>query len=140
VSAATDKLTINLLDRKQAWAEIQSKVFPFLATALQSGRRWVLTIQPETRSLAQNRRYWGRGVLAQVAEKAVIGGRRYSAEAWHEQFKRQFIGVVETPDGRVMGASSKKLTIKEFAEFCERVEAYASTELGVEFENLEPVE
>lgn len=140
MSAASDKLTINLLDRKQAWGAIKSQVFPFLAVVLQSGRGFVMTIQPGKRSAAQNRRYWGRGVLAQVAEKAIVGGRRYSAEAWHEQFKRQFIGVIETPDGRVMGASSAKLTVKEFCEFCERVEAYASTELGVEFENLEPNE
>ena len=67
MSTATDKLTINLLDRKQAWAEIQSKVFPFLATALQSGRRWVLTLRLETRSMAQNRRRL-RGMAGAPAE------------------------------------------------------------------------
>jgi hypothetical protein len=75
-------------------------------------------------------------VLAQVAEQAVVGGKLYSAEAWHEQFKRQFIGVIELPNGEVIGMSSADLDKAEFSEFCSQVEAYAATELGVVFQDL----
>ena len=104
---------------------------------MQAGGRWVLTIKRMTRTKAQNRRYWGRGVLSQIAEQAVVNGRQYDAEVWHEQFKRQFIGVEELPDGSVRGKSSAKLTTAQFSEFCAQVEAYAATSLGVTFYDLD---
>lgn len=86
-----------------------------------------------TRTLKQNARYWGNGVLAQIARKASVNGKRFSAESWHEHFKRLFIGIEEMPDGSVRGKSSKELEIEEFAKFAQQVEAYAVTELGVVF-------
>jgi len=85
----------------------------------------------------KGRRYWGRGVLAQIAEQVVIRGQRFPAEVWHEQLKRQFIGVIELPNGQVIGKSSTELNTAEFSDFCARVEAYAATELGVTFYDLE---
>ena len=93
-----------------------------------------------TRTPAMNRRYWGRGVLSQIAEQATINGNKFSAEAWHEQFKRMFIGVEELPNGQVIGKSSAKLGKKRFCDFCSEVEAYAATELGVFFVDLRPVD
>ena len=133
----SESLEITLHNRQQAWAAIKAQVFPFLKEVLQAGGRWVLTIKRMTRTKAQNRRYWGRGVLSQIAEQAVINGKQYSAEVWHEQFKRQFIGVEELPDGSVIGKSSAKLTTAQFGEFCEQVEAYAATSLGVTFYDLD---
>lgn len=133
----SESLEITLHNRQQAWAAIKAQVFPFLKEVLQAGGRWVLTIKRMTRTKAQNRRYWGRGVLSQIAEQAVINGKQYSAEVWHEQFKRQFIGVEELPDGSVIGKSSAKLTTAQFSEFCAQVEAYAATSLGVTFYDLD---
>lgn len=132
----SESLEIVLHNRQQAWAAIKAQVFPFLAAVLQASGRWVLTIKRMTRTTAQNRRYWGRGVLSQIAEQAVVGGKQFSTEVWHEQFKRQFIGVEELPDGSVRGKSSAKLTTAQFSEFCAQVEAYAATELGVTFYDL----
>lgn len=133
----SERLTIELHNRTQAWAAIKGQLYPFLATVLQSGKRWVLTVGPRKRTKPQNRRYWGKGVLAQIAEQAVVGGRLYSAEVWHEQFKRQFIGVMELPDGSVQGMSSTELSTAEFSDFCTQVEAHAAQELGVTFYELE---
>lgn len=133
----SDTLTIELLNRQQAWADIKEKLFPFLAGKLQAGRRVVIKAGPPVRTKAQNRRYWGNGVLKQIAEQAVVNGRLYGAEVWHEQFKRQFIGVTELPCGQVVGMSSTKLTTAEFRDFCDQVEAYAATELGVTFHDLQ---
>ena len=116
----SESLEITLHNRQQAWAAIKAQVYPFLAAALQAGGRWVLTIKRMTRTKAQNRRYWGNGVLAQIAEQAVVNGRQYDAEVWHEQFKRQFIGVEELPDGSVRGKSSAKLTTAQVSEFARR--------------------
>lgn len=134
----SEKLEIELHSRQQAWAIIKSQLFPFLKRVLQGSGRLVLTVSRRKRTKAQNRRYWGQGVLAQVAAQAVLpGGKQFSAESWHELFKRMFIGVVELPDGSVIGKSSSDLKTDEFSEFCTKVEAYAASELGVTFYDLE---
>lgn len=130
-------LTLELHNRVQAWVVIQKQLYPFLKQWLSGERRLILTCALRKRTPKQNKRYWGKGVLAQIAAQATVGGRLYSAENWHEQFKRQFIGVEELPSGEVIGKSSKDLTTTEFSEFCTQVEAYAATELGVTFYELE---
>ena len=133
----TTGLVIELHNRQQAWVAIKAQVFPFLASCLQAGSVWVLTIGRKKRTIPQNRRYWGNGVLFQIAQQAAPGGKLYPPEIWHEQFKRQFIGVEELPNGEVIGKSSTGLTTTEFADFCAQVEAYAASELGVVFYDLE---
>jgi hypothetical protein len=113
----------------QAWAEAKPQ--------LMAGHKLQLEVKRQKRSTKQNRRYWGNGVLKQIAEQAAPNGRLYDAEIWHEQFKRMFIGVEELPNGQVQGKSSAKLTTTEFSEFCTEVEAYAAQELGVIFYDLE---
>ena len=81
-------LTLELRNRAQAWALITNQLYPFLKQWLSDGRQLVLTCKLRTRTTKQNKRYWSRGVLAQIAEQAVVGGRQFSAEIWHEQFKR----------------------------------------------------
>jgi hypothetical protein len=133
----SETLEITLHNRVQAWADINAQLFPFLKVVLQGGGRWVLTVAKRKRTKPQNRRYWGRGVLAQIAEQATVGGKRFSAETWHEQFKRQFIGVIELPSGEVIGKSSTGLSTAEFCAFSDRVEAFAAVDLGVTFYDLE---
>lgn len=129
-------LTLELHNRQQAWAVIKDQVYPFLTRWLQDGKRLVLTIKLRKRTNPQNARYWGRGVLAQIAEQAVVNGQLFAAATWHEQFKRDFIGVIQLPNGQVVGKSSTDLTTAEFSRFCTEVEAYAATELGVTFYEL----
>lgn len=132
-----DALTLELHNRPQARAIIDAQLHPWVANALQADARYVLTVKRRKRTPPQNRRYWGKGVLAQIAEQATVNGKLFSAETWHEQFKRMFIGVEQLPDGSVIGKSSTGLTTKEFSDFCTQVEAYAATELGVMFYELE---
>lgn len=131
-------LTLELHNRQQAWAVIKAQLYPFLARWLQNSKTLTLTATLKKRTNPQNRRYWGRGVLAQVAEQATSGGKLFEASSWHELFKRKFIGVIELPDGSVVGKSSTGLNTAEFSEFCDQVEAYAATELGVCFVDLQP--
>lgn len=132
----SDKLELQLIDRRQAWKLIQDTLYPFLAGRLNGETPWLLTLTRRKRTGPQNRRYWGQGVLAQIAMQARVGGQQYSAEAWHELAKRRFLGVVELPDGTIVGKSSANLTTLEFSDFCTQVEAWAATELGVMFYEL----
>jgi len=86
------------------------------------------------RSTQANRYY--RAVLQQIEEQAWVEGRQFSADAWHEMFKRQFIGFIDLPGGGVQGQSSTTLNTEEFNIYTQRVEAYAATELGVQFVEL----
>jgi len=103
---------------------------------LMAGHKLQLEVKRQKRSTAQNRRYWGNGVLKQIAEQAAPNGKLYAADIWHEQFKRMFIGVDELPNGQLIGKSSTALTVPEFCDFCKQVEAYAAQELGVIFYDL----
>ena len=103
---------------------------------LNAGRKLSVTAKALKRTSKQNRRYWGNGILAQIAAQAVSGGKLHSAENWHEVFKRMFIGIEELPNGHIQGMSSTKLSTAGFCLFSDQVEAYAVTELGVVFVDL----
>jgi hypothetical protein len=129
-------ITLDLFNPQQAGV-VMKNIWPEVKATLMTGKRLQLSVKGQKRSNPQNRRYWGQGVLAQIAAQAVVNGKQFSAETWHEQFKRMFIGFDELPNGQVIGKSSTKLTKAEFSEFCQQVEAWAATELGVVFYDLE---
>ena len=136
----SESLTIELFNKQQAWAVIKTQLFPFLSNVMQAGGRWVLTVSRMKRTKKQNKRYWGGGVLKQIADQAVVNGKQFSADVWHEFAKRKFLGVIELPDGGVVSVSSTNLTTEEFSDYCSKVEAWAASELGVVFYDLEPKE
>jgi hypothetical protein len=82
------------------------------------------------RNTQQNKLLWA--VLNQIADEAWVGGKQFSAEAWHEFFKRKFIGCNELPNGQTLGISTTTLDIAAFAEYVTQIQAYAGTELGIE--------
>ena len=83
------------------------------------------------RSVEQNKRYWA--LLREISGAAWVQGKQFSDEAWHELFKRQFIGMDELPNGEKAGISTTKLNVHEFGEYMQQVEEYAASQLGVTF-------
>lgn len=94
----------------------------------------------------QNALMWA-GPLKDIAEQAYVNGRTFTAEVWHEHFKREYLpeefdaewckeGYQKwdyTPAGdRVMVGSTTDLTIKGFALYLTQVEADGAN-LGVQF-------
>jgi hypothetical protein len=104
------------------------------AAKADSGKPLSVTVQEHKskRSVEQNRRYWA--ILNDIASRAWIDGRQFSAEAWHAFFVARFIGHEDTPDGRQVGISTTTLTVGEFNDYMTRVEVYAEEELGIELE------
>jgi hypothetical protein len=100
---------------------------------------WLLTFQKleEKRRDVQNRRYWA--IMHEIAEQLKINEQQMTAETWHEWAKRRFIGVREIvlPDGEivVMGMSSTDLSVAEFSDYMQMVEAWA-VDHGVIFNDL----
>lgn len=98
----------------------------------------------QSRKDEANSAMWA-GILQPMAEQAYIGGRRFSAEVWHEHCKREFLPEEAgdatlahyrkwdyLPDGsRVLVGSTTQLTKRGFSEYMAQLEAYAVEELGV---------
>lgn len=103
-------------------------------TLAAQGRPLAVTValHKEKRHAQQNRLYWA--ILREISEQAMVGGKRYTDEMWHEFAKGHFLGMVDLPDGRKIGESTTKLSVGEFADYVTKVQAYAVAELGVIFE------
>lgn len=110
----------------------------------------VIREEKRKRTLDQNALYWA-GPLRDIAEQAWVHGRQYSAEVWHEHFKREFLpdpdwsacdhshikdGFAKwarTPNGtNVLIGSTTGLTLRGMAVYLEQVYAYGAS-LGVQF-------
>lgn len=101
----------------------------------------------DSRTKEQNSLMWVR--LNEIANQAYIGGKRFSADTWHEYLKREFLpeepGPTKSarngyrkwdllPNGdRVLVGSTTGLTKYGFTEYLEQIMAYAASELGVMF-------
>ena len=80
------------------------------------------------RSNPQNRLYWL--VLNEIAANGWVDGKRFSAEAWHYHFRKEFIGMEDGPNGASVPISTTTLNVSEFSEYLEKVMAYAAQEIG----------
>lgn len=120
---------------KQGYAHAQA--------ILANGRpvRVLVEEQEDDRSLQQNRFYWGP-CLREISEQASIAGQRYTIDAWHELFKRQFLGY-EIVKVKVAGRkkptiirrlrSTAKLKVKPMSKYLDELQAFAAAEFGVRF-------
>lgn len=99
----------------------------------ESGKPLAVTVaeHKDKRHAQQNRLYWA--LLRQISEQAMIGGKRFSDECWHEYYKRTFLGLVDLPNGQQAGESTTKLSVSEFADYVNKVTAHAASDLGVIF-------
>lgn len=106
----------------------------------------LLREQVKARKPDQNAAMWS-GPLADIAEQAYVEGRTYSAEVWHEYYKRLYLPEEYDPevckDGyrkwdytpigeRVLVGSTTGLTIKGFSMYLNLVEADGAN-MGVLF-------
>ncbi len=100
----------------------------------------VIREEVKPRKPDQNSAYWA-GPLRDIAEQAWVAGQTYSAEVWHEHFKRQYLPEDDDPDlavlakegyrkwgylptgERVLVGSTTQLTVKGFAIYLTKVEA-----------------
>lgn len=99
--------------------------------------RVIVTADERKRNVQQNRLYWG-AVLKQVSEQAWVNGRQFDKDTWHEFYARKF-GVcdeITLPDGEIVikRKSTSDMTVAEFSQYINQVQADASAELGVEFD------
>jgi hypothetical protein len=123
-----EKLTLILANRQQAWADMQTRLHPFLKEMLQANKRLVMTVCEETRSLEQNRKCWA--MLSEVSEQVNWHGQHLSAEDWKHVFTASLKKQRAVPgiDGGfvVLGQSTSKMTIAEMSELIELMHAFGA--------------
>ena len=102
------------------------------ATQAKLGRSLVVTIEHSElpRTERQLRRYWK--LLRFIAANAVVDGVRYSAEHWDEHYKRELVGLDD--DGN--GLPTSDYSVGEFNDYMRHIEAHATGELRVDFEEM----
>lgn len=102
-----------------------------------AGKPLAVEVRPykDKRTIEQNKKL--HAMIRDIAEQAWVSGRQHNEEEWKEYIRRRFIGVEDfhLPNGcRIeRGISTTSLDIEEFAKLITMVEAWAVTDLGVEF-------
>ena len=123
----SERLTLQLHEPAQAHKAFDY-AWRWAKAMLMAGHRLTLTLAPEKRSDAQNRRLWA--MLRDISQQVVWHGEKLSDEEWKHVFtaglKRQ--KVVPGLDGGfvVLGQSTSRMTKPEMAELQELMEAFGA--------------
>ena len=99
--------------------------------------RVIVTQDEKKRNELQNARYW-KAIVTPIAQHAWVGGRQFDKKVWHEMLADTFGVMIEIPlpNGKVVvrRKSTTEMGVGEFSEYMQKCEAYAATELGIEFD------
>lgn len=117
---------------------LMTTIYNNLGVWLESNAELEVCIRPynSKRSIEQNRRLWA--IYGELADKAWVNGRRYSAETWHEYCKGMFLGyeLKAMPDGAELKTpiSTTKLNTAEMTDYQNRLQAWAAGNFGLIWE------
>lgn len=139
--------TIRLVGPQQA--HIAVALIPNLPIDPDKPLEIVIREEKKVRGMDANARMWA-GPLRDIAEQAWVTGRQFSAEAWHELFKREYLPEDDDPElpelakegyrkwdidpggNRILVGSTTQLLKKGFARYLIQIEAFGAN-LGVHF-------
>lgn len=114
---------------------LMTTIYNNLGVWLESNAELEVCIRPynSKRSIEQNRRLWA--IYGELADKAWVNGRRYSAETWHEYCKGMFLGfeLKAMPDGSELKTpiSTTKLNVAEMTEYQNNIQSWAANEFKI---------
>ncbi len=117
---------------------LMTTIYNNLGAWLESNAELEVCIRPynSKRSIEQNRRLWK--IYGELADKAWVNGRRYSAETWHEYCKGYFLGyeLKAMPDGSELKTpiSTTTLNTAEMTDYQNRLQAWAAGNFGLIWE------
>lgn len=117
---------------------LMTTIYNNLGAWLEANAELEVCIRPynSKRSIEQNRRLWK--IYGELADKAWVNGRRYSAETWHEYCKGYFLGfeLKAMPDGTELKTpiSTTTLNTAEMTDYQNRLQAWAAGNFGLIWE------
>ena len=122
----------------QAHKVLTMTVWPLVKSLTFAGRRVVVEVREETRSVAQNARLWA--MLEDIARQVDWYGQKLTKDEWKDVFSAAMkrAKVVPGLDGGfvVCGQSTSKMTRAEMSEMQTLMEAFGA-ERGVRFSAME---
>lgn len=129
----SQRMIVTMFNAQQGHQQLLS-VWTQAKAMLTAGKRMVLTLAPETRSIAQNARLWA--MLTDISNQVNWYGRKLTPEEWKHvlsaSLKKQ--DVVPGIDGGfvVLGLSTSKMTRAEMSDMQMLMEAFGAQQ-GVKF-------
>jgi NinB protein len=122
------KISERLINAQQGHATI-TRVYGLLKPYLIAGHAFALTVKPETRSTAQNRRLWA--MLRDVSEQVNWHGKKLTDEDWKHVFsaalrKQAVVPNLEGTGFVVLGQSTSTMTRAEMTELQDLIEAFGA--------------
>lgn len=117
---------------------LMTTIYNNLGAWLEANAELEVCIRPynSKRSIEQNRRLWK--IYGELADKAWVNGRRYSAETWHEYCKGVLLGfdIKAMPDGTEVKTpiSTTTLNTAEMTDYQNRLQSWAAGEFGIIWE------
>lgn len=117
---------------------LMTTIYNNLGAWLEANAELEVCIRPynSKRSIEQNRRLWK--IYGELADKAWVNGRRYSAETWHEYCKGVLLGfdIKAMPDGTEVKTpiSTTTLNTAEMTDYQNRLQAWAAGNFGLVWE------
>jgi hypothetical protein len=128
-----DSIRIPLINAQQAAVAING-VYETVKPWLIAEHRLILTVTPETRSLAQNARLWA--MLSDIARQVDWYGQKLTTEEWKDVFTAALKKQKAVPgiDGGfvILGQRTSRMSKKDMAELQELMEAFGADK-GVRF-------
>ena len=130
----SERLSLRLLNRQQAWQAVKTQLYPFLAQVLQGGNAYLLTLRAEDRTAAQNRLMWP--ILTAFSQQLLwpVNGRmeRLAPDEWKDLLTAAFRGesvrlAMGLSGGVVMlGTRTSRFSKAQFSEWIEFLYATAA--------------
>jgi hypothetical protein len=130
----TDRLSIRLQSPQQSHKDIKEVVWPLAKANLIAGRKMVLELRQETRSLAENALL--HALLMQISAQIEWAGQKQTPEVWKRLFtaawlraRGEQIETLPALDGQgvdVVFRHTSKLTRAECAELIEFIQCWAA--------------
>ncbi len=130
----SDRASIRCFEPVQAHKAMTAQIWPLLKAHLMAGRRMVLTLAPETRSLAENAML--HALLTRISKQVEWAGAKRDAETWKRlltaawlRARGEPIEMLPAVDGHgvdIVFRRTSQLTRAECAELIEFVLAWCA--------------
>lgn len=140
----SNSISVRCFEPVQAHKALQTIIWPSLKAMLLAGHRMVVTVKPETRSLAENAML--HAMLTEIAEQVDWAGQKRDAEVWKRlltaawlRARGESVEILPALDGHgvdVVFRRTSSLTRGECSELIDFIQCWAA-EHDVKFKAVE---
>jgi len=130
----------------QSHLALTKTIWPWVKAQNMAGQSVTIELRlTEDSKTDAQRRYYHKAILTQIADQVATNGQKFPMPVWKEYFREKYLGfktktVTDPVTGknstRRMRTSTEGLGVKAYTLLIEQVTAFAVTELGVRFQEV----